>query len=80
MRNTDYNDRQLFILRDIIDNQKSVFSVQEVEKKYGVSNQTARNDLNHLVERGILETRKNGNRIQFLPVRDVAKKLNLPVS
>jgi Fic family protein len=78
LRNTDFNERQLLILKDIIDEQKSIFSVQEIENKYGVSNQTARNDLNRLVERGILETRKNGNQIKFLPAKNFAKKLNLP--
>ena len=78
LRNTDFNDRQLLILKDIIDGQKSIFSVQEIENKYGVSNQTARNDLNHLVKKGMLETRKNGNQIKFLPVKNFSKKLNLP--
>ena len=40
-----------------------------------VSNQTARNDLNQLVARGILETRKSGNKIQFLLTKDGLKKI-----
>ncbi len=75
LRHTDYNDRQINLLQDILTNNKNIFTVQEVQTKFGVSNQTARNDLNQLVEKGILQSRRNGNRIQFLSVKDVEKKI-----
>ena len=75
LRNTDYNDRQIELIQEILNNKKTVFSVLEVETKFGVSNQTARTDLNYLVSKGILETRKNGNKIQFLMTEGGEKKI-----
>ena len=75
LRNTDYNDRQIELIQEILNNKKIIFSVLEVETKFGVSNQTARTDLNHLVSKGILETRKNGNKIQFLLTEGGEKKI-----
>ncbi len=72
---TDYNDRQIDLLQEILNNKKNVFSVRELETRYAVSNQTARNDLNQLVSSGILETRKNGNKIQYLLTKDGLKKI-----
>jgi Fic family protein len=75
LRNTDYNDRQIVILQEILHHKKDVYTVQEIETRFGVSNQTARNDLNYLVEKGILESRRSGNKIQFLTAGDIEKKL-----
>jgi Fic family protein len=75
IRNTSFNDRQIIILQEILNDQKNVFSVPALENKFSVSNQTARNDLNELVRHGILQPRKNGKLIQFLPVKDVVKKI-----
>jgi len=49
--------------------------VRELETRYAISNQTARNDLNQLVSKGVLETRKNGNKIQYLLTKDGLKKI-----
>ncbi len=75
LRNTDYNDRQMELIQEILNNKKTLFSVLEVETKFGVSNQTARTDLNYLVSKGILEARKNGNKIQFLLTEGGEKKI-----
>ncbi len=75
LRQTDYNDRQIDLLQEILNNKKNVFSVRELETRFAVSNQTARNDLNQLVSRGILETRKNGNKIQYILTKDGLKKI-----
>jgi Fic family protein len=75
LRNTDFNERQITVLQEILNDSENVFSVTAMEKKFAVSNQTARNDLNDLVKRGILQTRKNGKQIQFLPVQDAIKKI-----
>lgn len=53
---TDFNDRQMAIIQDIIQNGTALFNVQQIENRFNISNQTARNDLNDLVE-----TRKNGH-------------------
>jgi Fic family protein len=75
LHNTDLNDWQLNILQEIINEQASFFSVLLIESKFGISNQTARNDLNTLVRKGILQTRKSGKQIQFFPVKDAIRKI-----
>jgi Fic family protein len=75
LRDTDYNERQMGILQEILSDKKNLFTVHEIETKFEVSNQTARNDLNELVSRGILQPRKSGNKIQFLLTRDALKKI-----
>ena len=75
LKHTDYNDRQISILQEILSEKKNVFTVLEVETKFNVSNQTARNDLNFLVGKGILQPRKSGNKIQFLLTEDGIKKI-----
>jgi Fic family protein len=75
LRNTDYNDRQIVVLQELLNDKKSVYTVTEIETRFGVSNQTARNDLNHLVKKGLLQTRKSGKTIQFISTGNIQKKL-----
>jgi Fic family protein len=75
LRHADYNDRQIFILQEIQNDKKIRFTVHELESKFAISNQTARNDLNQLAAKGILQPRKNGKTIQFLPTPDALKKM-----
>ena len=75
LHNTDLNDRQMSILQEIVNEQASFFSVLLIESKFGISNQTARNDLNILVEKGVLQSRRNGKQIQFIPAKDAIKKI-----
>jgi Fic family protein len=75
LRHTDYNERQIALIQEIINHKKSVFSVTEVQNKFGISNQTARADLSDLASRGILETRKSGKKIQFLLAEGGEKKI-----
>ncbi len=66
LRNTDYNERQIVLIEEILNQKKAVFTVTEVQHKFGVANQTARTDLEYLVSRGILEGRKGGRKVQFV--------------
>lgn len=75
LRNTDYNDRQIAILQEVMQDPTTYFTVSKVQTKFRVSNQTARNDLQHLVQQGILMERKSSKKSQFLAVRDYMKKL-----
>lgn len=75
LRHTDYNERQIALLQQILADDRDTFTVSEVETRFDVSNQTARNDLNYLVEKGILEPRKTGKKIQFLVTDDALKKM-----
>jgi Fic family protein len=77
LRNTDYNDRQIAIIQDLIQDATTVFNVQQIENRFNVSNQTARNDLNVLAEKGILKPRKSGHKIQFLAGKNYLKKLGV---
>jgi Fic family protein len=75
LQHTDLNERQITLLQEILNDNVHMFSVGALERKFDISNQTARNDLNDLVKRGILQPRKSGRQIQFLPVANVVKKI-----
>ncbi|WP_126971964.1 Fic family protein [Gynurincola endophyticus] len=75
LRHTNFNDRQIAILQNLIHDQNTYFTVKQIQTMFGVSNQTARNDLSGLVEKELLEERKNGLKSQFLPVGDFLTKL-----
>lgn len=48
------SDRQAMIIRLIRENPDYYFTVKEIENRFGISNQTARTDLQQLVDRGFL--------------------------
>jgi len=75
LRNTNLNDRQIVIVQEIIQDSTVYFTVKQVENKFGVSNQTARNDLNGLVAEGIFVERRVGKKSQYLPVKRFVKKM-----
>ena len=70
LRHTNFNDRQIVILQEIIQHSDIYFSVKQIQNRFAISNQTARNDLGRLVESGLIEYRKSGNKKQFFPVKD----------
>lgn len=76
LRNTTFNDRQIALIQEIIQDHNLYFTVKQIENRFGVSNQTARNDLASLVKDGVLEERKQGSGYQFLPVKEYFKKLS----
>jgi len=75
LRSTSFNDRQISIIQEILQDPTTYFTVLRIQNKFGVSNQTARNDLANLVENGVLEERRSGNKSQFLSVPLYLKKL-----
>lgn len=75
LRNTDFNERQIALLQELMQDTGKHYSVSQIEKWFSVSNQTARNDLNGLVEAGLLAFRKTGKKIQFFAVKDFAVKI-----
>lgn len=75
LRHTDYNDRQILLIEEILNEKKTMFTVTEVQHKFGVANQTARTDLEYLVVKGILQTRKSGNKIQFVLAEDGERRI-----
>jgi len=76
LRNTNFNDRQIHLLQEILHDQTSNYSVGQLEKWFKVSNQTARNDLNGLVEVGLIEFRKAGKQLLYFPVKDFVTALH----
>lgn len=75
LRNTSFNDRQIILLQEVIQDPTIYFNVRQVQNRFGVSNQTARNDLNGLVAEGVFEERRSGNKSQYLPVNGFLKKI-----
>ncbi len=75
LRDTNFNDRQIALLQEMLNEDRNLYTVNGVQERFGVSNQTARNDLVNLTNKGILKARKSGLRVQFAPVDDVAKKI-----
>ncbi len=75
LRNTNWNDRQIAVLQEIVKDASQSFTVQTIESWFSVSNQTARNDLAALVRAGILEERRSGRKILYLPVRNALEKI-----
>ena len=49
------NSRQAFILKWILDDPDDVFTSQELVTRFGVADQTARNDLQKLIDLGLIE-------------------------
>lgn len=75
LRDTDYNERQQYMLQQILNEEKTAFTVSEIESRFDVSNQTARNDLNTLAEKGILEPKRLGRQIHFLVSGDAVSRI-----
>ncbi len=75
LRHTNFNERQIILLQELMQDPTLFFTVPQVQNKFGVSNQTARNDLNGLTAAGIFEERRTGHRIRFLPRSGFMKKL-----
>jgi Fic family protein len=76
LRNTNFNERQIHLLQELLHDQSSNYSVGQLEKWFKVSNQTARNDLNGLVEVGLIEFRKAGKQLLYFPVKDFVTALH----
>ncbi|OQP56173.1 hypothetical protein A4H97_00015 [Niastella yeongjuensis] len=75
LRNTRFNDRQIILLQEVIQDSTIYFNVRQVQNRFGISNQTARNDLNGLVNEGVFEERRSGNKSQYLPIKGFLKKI-----
>jgi Fic family protein len=77
IRHTDFNDRQIVLIKDILQDKNQYFTVKQIESRFKVSNQTARNDLTGLVEKGILEQKVTGKRVQFFAAYNFEQKLKI---
>ena len=77
LKETDFNDRQIVIIKDILNDQTQFFTVKEVEQKFNVSNQTARNDLNDLVNKNMLIAKAKGTKTRFFASDNFEKQLKI---
>lgn len=77
IRDMDFNDRQVVLIKDILQDKNQYFTVKQIESRFNVSNQTARNDLTSLVEKGILASKAAGKRAQFFATPNFENKLNV---
>jgi Fic family protein len=72
---THLNERQLALLQEAINEGKQVFAVADVEKRWAISNQTARTDLQGLVVHGFFEQKKMGKKIIFVCREEALSRL-----
>ncbi len=77
VRDMDFNDRQVVLVKDILQDRNQYFTVKQIESRFNVSNQTARNDLTGLVKKGIFEQKATGKKVQFFATSNFEKKLNI---
>jgi len=71
----EYNHRQLALLELALKDQSSCFTVISHSNSHDVSPETARQDLNNLAERGLLDQRREGKRFIWRPIDQLAKKI-----
>lgn len=72
---SELNHRQLALLGDALRTPDAAYGFKTHAAAYGVTHETARNDLLPLVSRGFLEQRKQGRSFVFTPPPDLAERL-----
>ncbi|MDQ6756256.1 MAG: Fic family protein [Bacteroidota bacterium] len=75
LKSGSYNERQVVIIKDVLQNPDDFFTVKQIETRFGINNQTARNDLMNLQKKGILQLRMTGNKAQFFAADNFEKNL-----
>ncbi len=77
IKNTDFNERQIVLIKDILNDKNDFFTVKEVEQRFNISNQTARNDLINMVKKDILISKASGKKARFFALPNFEKHLKL---
>ncbi|MBI1782071.1 MAG: Fic family protein [Sphingobacteriales bacterium] len=75
LKNHNLNERQLFVLQDLLKDPNQYFTAKQIETKFAVSNQTARTDLLKLVDEKLLVQRNIGRLMTFFGVENLDKIL-----
>jgi hypothetical protein len=70
-----FNDRQIAILRGALEKPTTVFSVKEHSRAHNISDESARNDLAVLPERGLMVKHRRGRVLAFIPISNLAQTL-----
>lgn len=74
----DLNGRQLALLTDAIRHPDAAHTFASHSRSHRVTHETARTDLRHLVEKGLLVQRRKGRQYLFEPAPNLAKRLKEP--
>lgn len=69
-----FNRRQLALLANAVRSPDQVYAFRSRAQSHAVTHETARNDLLPLVEKGLLERRRAGQRHEFMPVSNLAER------
>jgi Fic family protein len=69
------NGRQLALLTDAVRHRDGSYSFESHAASHRVSHETARSDLRHLVDRGLLVQRRKGRKHLFEPAPDLPERL-----
>jgi Fic family protein len=70
-----FNHRQLALLRHALTHSQAVYTVASHQNSHGVVTQTARTDLDKLVERNLLIKQRSGKAFAYYPSPDLSTKL-----
>lgn len=70
-----FNHRQFALLANALRVPDAIYTFQTHATSHGVTHETARADLLPLVDRGLLEQRRQGRRYTFVPSPNLAKRL-----
>ncbi len=71
----EYNHRQLALLEHAVRNSDALYTAHSHSSSHNVSDQSARNDLAHLEEQGLLVRQRVGRRHGWIPVDDISARL-----
>ncbi|MEO9069658.1 MAG: Fic family protein [Ginsengibacter sp.] len=75
--NSDFNERQIVLIKDILVDKTEYFTVKQIEKRFNISNQTSRNDLTDMVKKNILISKTAGKKTRFFASPDFEKQLKI---
>ncbi|MEX2105320.1 MAG: Fic family protein [Solirubrobacterales bacterium] len=70
-----FNHRQLALLGNAVREPDASYSFNSHASSHNVTHETARSDLRHLVEKGLLEEHRVGRRYSFTPVPRLSERL-----
>ncbi len=76
LRTLGLNHRQIALLEAFVRDPGAITTVAEHQRTHGVSNQTARTDLQDLHERGYLHVVKSGKTFMWYPGDDIATRID----
>ena len=75
IKNENINERQIEVLREILNNAEKIFTINEIQMGFDVAYQTARTDLLNLEKLGYLELKLRGKKMLFFKSDNFENKL-----